>query len=174
MAGTARVTSVAALEDFKARLAEFGVDAGNALVSIQTEIRRVFEWLEAQAKLWQREVQKRQELVSRARSDLDARKWMTRDGLSAGTTEQEIALAEAIRGLRRAEEKVDNCRRWSLALPQEAIECEGPARVLAGMLESDLRLATSLLDQKIAALEAYLALIVPSALGTPGKEGRVP
>jgi hypothetical protein len=171
MGGSARVTSIAAIESFKARLAEFGVDAANALASIDMEIRRVFEWVEAQTKHWQREVRKRQELVSRAKSDLDTRKWMMRDGLGPGTTEQEIALAEAVRSLHRAEDKVDYCRYWSRTLPQEVLECEGPARNLAGFLESELRQALALLDQKIAALDAYVALVAPSGAGTAAPGG---
>jgi hypothetical protein len=178
MAGAARVSSIAALEDFKAHLAEFGVEAGNALASIEMEIRRVFEWLEVQAKNWQREVRKRQELVVRAKSDLDTRKWMSKDGRGPGTTEQEVALEEAVRSLRRAEQKVENCRRWARLLPQEVVECEGPARVLSGFLESELRKALALLQQKIAALDAYLAVGVPpgaasaSAAAPPGDNAK--
>jgi hypothetical protein len=171
MAGSARVTSVAAIEDFKGRLVEFGVEAGNALASLGMEIRRLLEWLDMQAKHWQREVRRRQELVSRAKSDLDARKWMSKGGTGPGTTDQEIALEDAVNALRRAEDKVDRCRHWSRILPQEVFDCEGPANALSALLESDLRQAVSLLDQKIAALEAYIALVAPSSSGAVAPGG---
>jgi hypothetical protein len=50
------------------------------------------------------------------------------------------------------------------------MECQGPARLLGGVLESEFKSALGVLEQKILALEAYLALTAPSGTGqvSPG------
>lgn len=166
MATSARVTSVQALVDFKAKLCAFGVDANNALAGIDLQIRRAFEWLEEQLKHWQREVRRRQEFVVRAKNDLLQRQSSRDRGHGPGTTEQELALEEARARLREAEMRVDNCKHWARILPREVMECEAPTRQLAGLLESDLPQAVALLEQKILSLEAYLALLAPAGPGT--------
>jgi hypothetical protein len=164
MAQAAYVTSLEALEAFKATLCKFGTDAGNAVCGVQLQIRRAFEWLEEQQDYWEREVRRREELVGRAKGELIQRQHVRSDGGRYGTTEQELALKKALEHLREAQEKVANCKHWAQALPRETVECEGPIRQLAGMLESDLKHALALLDSKIKSLEDYLAVVAPSGL----------
>jgi hypothetical protein len=175
MAQAARVTSLEALETFKALMCKFGTEAGNALCGIELQIRRAFEWLEDQQKFWQREVRRREELVSRAKNDLIQRQYRADGGRGPGTTEQEKALEEALEMLQQARDKVENCKHWTRALPREVIECQGPSRQLTGMLEADLKHAVALLDRKIKTLEAYVAIAAPStaatAPGTPKGDG---
>src|SRR5262249_55568255 len=70
----------------------------------------------------------------------------------------EVALEEALQGLHQAHDRLDNCRRWALALPREVGEAETPARQLSAMLEGDLRRAAALLEQKIRTLEEYVQI----------------
>jgi hypothetical protein len=159
MAQSARVTAIQALVDFKAKLCRFGIEANNALAGLDMQIRRIFEWLEEQTDYWRGEIRRCQELVTRAKNQLYQRKAMgTTHGRGPGYTEQEVALEEAQERLREAETKLENCRYWTVNFPREVTECEGPARQLTSMLESDLRRAVAHLDQKILALEAYVQL----------------
>src|SRR5438105_14714264 len=133
MGPSARVTSIEALSKFRGSLSRFGHDAKEAVCETELEIRRIFDWLEAQLKYWQREVRVRQEEVGRAKAELIQRQYSKRDGHGPGTTDQEIALAKAIQRLREAEAKVEKTRQWHNQLPRAVAEYEGPARQLMGM-----------------------------------------
>ena len=68
----------------------------------------------------------------------------------------------AQRRLQEAEARVELVRRWQQTLPQAILEYQGPARQLAGFLDTDLKKALVVLDNKISALEAYAAVALPS------------
>ncbi|SRR5579883_956552 len=160
MSQSARVNSLDALKALHAALVDYRPDAQEALGAAEIEIRRVFDYLRDQQKYWLRQVDKRREDVNRARSDL-AHARALRQGERSGFVEQEIALNKARIRLREAEEKVTTVKQWLLRLPQDINEYEGPARRLAGMLDADLKQALIMLENKIAALEAYMALQAP-------------
>jgi chromosome segregation ATPase len=162
MSQSARVSSIEALKALHAALVRLGPEAREALGAAEIEIRRVLDYLHDQLKHWQHQVEKRQEDVNRARSDL-AHARAIRQGEKSGYVEQEIALRKAQVRLREAEEKVVVVRRWLLHLPQAISEYEGPARRLAGLLDADLKQGFAVLENKINVLEAYAALEVPDA-----------
>jgi chromosome segregation ATPase len=168
MTQSARVHSLDALKALAAALARYGPEAREALGAAEMEIRRVVDSLHDQLKHWQRQVEKRQEDVNRARSDL-AHARALRQGERSGYVEQEIALNKARLRLREAEDKVVVVKRWLLHLPQAIHEYEGPARRLAGMLDADLKQGVAILQDKIALLEAYAA--VPVAEPPPPPQG---
>ena len=159
MSQSARVHSLDALKALAAALARYGPEAREALGAAEMEIRRVVESLHDQLKHWQRQVEKRQEDVNRARSDL-AHARALRQGERTGYVEQEIALNKARNRLREAEDKIVVVKHWLLHLPQAIHEYEGPARRLAGMLDADLKQGVAILQDKIALLEAYAAVPV--------------
>jgi hypothetical protein len=161
MTQAAHVTSIDALEEFRTALVKFGTEAQAALCAADLEIRRTLDGLEQQLKRWQTELRDRQEDVGRAKAELARRKWGHRDGGGPGTTDQEVALKKAQQRLREAEDKIEAIRRWQRLLPREIHEYEGPARGLGGWLESNLRHTTAILASKIAALEAYAAMLPP-------------
>jgi hypothetical protein len=159
---SARVTSVEALAELKAALCLFQEKAQAALCSADAEVRRVVDVLADDLARWQNAVRQQQEELNRAKATLAQRRWGHQDGRGPGTTEAEMAVKEAQRRLRYAEEKVETVRRWQRVLPQAVHEYTGPTRVLAGMLDADLRHAIALLDGRVAALEAYTAIAAPS------------
>jgi hypothetical protein len=163
----AQVISIRTLEDFRAALAEFAVDARDALCAVDAEIRRTETWLAEQQKIWQREIRKRQEEVQRAKNELTARKYQNRDGRGLGSTEQEKALKKALARLEEAETKLANCRRWAPLLHHAVHEYQGPARMLAGVLDTDVVRALALLENKLAALDAYLKVATPQSGDVP-------
>jgi hypothetical protein len=159
--GTARVLSIESLENFRGKLCEFGNDVKDTLSAIEMQIHRVFAWLDERAKHWHKEIRVRQEEVVRAKIELQSRKVMCREGKGPGTTDQEKALRKAQARLKEAEEKAANCKRWHPLLQHAVHEYHGPARLLAGAMDTDLLHTLNLLAQKIAALEAYLAVVAP-------------
>jgi hypothetical protein len=166
MSGSARVTSIDALKDFRTALCEFGVEAQEALAAVDMDIRRAEDWLRAQMEYWRRQARDRGEGLARAKAALVQREWGTQEGRGAGTTEAEIEVKHAKRSLQEAEDKIEAVRRWQQQLPRAINEYEGPARQLSGFLEADLKQALAMLDRMAAALEAYVALNAPAAPGT--------
>jgi hypothetical protein len=165
MSQFARVQSLDALKDFRVRLLEFGVSAQQAVGSTEMELRRLQDWIGDQLKHWQKVVREQEEFVTRAKSELMHRKHWKKGGEGPGYTEQEIALRKAQARLKEAQEKVENCRRWTIRLPQAITEYEGPARLLTGMMDADLKQSAVLLERKIASLEAYLQMTPPDGSG---------
>jgi hypothetical protein len=169
MPSSARVTSIQTVADFREALVAFGDTGREALGAADSQLRRAVDWLSDQTKFWQAQIRKSQEEVHRAKLELDQRKFENRDGKGRGTAEPEKNLRKAVEKLRHAEERLANCRRWVPHLQHALTEYQGPARALAGALETNLKHAVALLDQKLVALEAYLALQAPSMAPLPGE-----
>jgi hypothetical protein len=155
MSASANLQSLLALQDFRGKLAEFRLDAIEALASVDNALHGVHEWLIAQQKHWQYQAQKRGEEVIRARRELEERK--NAPG-KRGYSDQELAYRKAKQRLQEAEEKSDRCKAWQRLLPQHENEYQGPARQLAGFLDTDLAKAIALLAAKIELLEQYAAM----------------
>jgi hypothetical protein len=153
-----RVYEIDLLKRLHAALARFGNDAQTALGAAAMTIHRTREALEERRKHWLREVHRRQEEASQARSALAHARALHR-GQSVGCIEQELALRKALQRLDEAEGKVVTVKRWQLALPDAVKDFEALARGLSGRLDGDLRQSLALLQGKIASLEAYLALL---------------
>lgn len=154
----ARVSSIEALAAWKEAVCLFGDTGKDALIAVEMELRRAFDWLEEQAKHWRFEVRRREEQVLQAKNELTRKKMMPIIGKHPDTTEQEKALRKAQLRLAEAEEKIETCRRWAIELRRCAEEYLGTAHQLSGWLEGDLPRATAALEQRITALEQYASM----------------
>jgi hypothetical protein len=163
MTRSARITSLDALEAMKAALWRFASAGRNALDGVEMELHRAAEWLEQRTAYWRAEVMRCEERVVHAKGQLKLRKSSAGRGGFRDCSEQELDLRRAEAALRHAQEKQQACRRWARTLPRELEECHGPARHLGCMLEGDLRQAVGFLEQKLAALEGYLAVTAAPA-----------
>jgi hypothetical protein len=162
---SAHVGSIDALQALHDALATFGPEGQEALGAAEMEIRRVLDSLQVQLKNWQRQVEKRQEDVNRARADLAYKRSLNR-GENRACSEQELLLRKAQDRLREAEEKVRVTRHWVMILPQHIHEYQGHARRLAGLLDTDLKRGLTTLQNKINVLLAYTA-VRPSVEAPP-------
>jgi hypothetical protein len=161
MSEYAQVTSIEALKDFRADLCTFGEQAKECLASVQMAAQRTLDWLDEQAKAWQREVRHWDDAVAQARTELARRKMIRIGDRAPDCTEQEKTLRAARRRLEEAEDKLATTRRWLPAYRRALDEYHGPARQLAGFLEGEQPRALALLLQKIDALEEYVRLTAP-------------
>jgi chromosome segregation ATPase len=157
---SAHITSYEALPRLHDALAKFAAKGQEALSVADASIRHALDSVRERLTHWQRQVARCNEDVNLARSELTLRRSLN-DGKRAGCVEQEIALARAQQRLREAEEKVVVCRRWLVQLPEAIQEFERLARQLAGTLDADMKVSLSILQKKMAALEAYADLISP-------------
>jgi hypothetical protein len=166
MSQSAEVYSIELLKRLHAVLARFGVAAQAALGAGDLVVLRTYDALAERLKDWQRQAHKRQEEMNQARAALSHARAM-HEGQRTGCIEQELALRKAQERVREAEEKVATVRRWQRELPELVKDYEGPARGLSGLLEADLRQALVVLENKIAALEAYAAISSPAGPKEP-------
>lgn len=169
MSAGARVFSVEVLEELRLAVLSFGAEANKALDSVAGEIRRTEAWLEDQHSFWKAEIRQSEEELALAKEELARRKMMKVGGRPLDCTEQEKAWLRAKTALEHAQEKAQITRCWLRDLPDELTEYEGPARTLRHALEADLPRACALLEQKRAALEAYLRLAAPESPAAPAR-----
>lgn len=163
---TARVHAVERLAEFEAAVRTYTDKAKSAMSANQMEIRRAYDWLEAQLNLWKAEIRRAEDAVIQAKTELARRRMIKFNDRPPDTTDQEKALRKAQARLAHAEEKRDNTKRWIRQLPDAVEEYDGQGRPFTDMLEHDMVKMALFLEQKIAALEAYQQ-INPSAGGTP-------
>jgi hypothetical protein len=160
MSGSAHITSVTALANFRAGLCTFIDQAKDAQVTLDMEIRRTLDWLQDQVGHWKAEIRDAENAVIQAKMELSRRRMMRISDRPPDTTEQEKQLARAKRWLEEAQEKLAATKRWLLVLPDEIREYEGPNKLLQGFLERELPRMAGLLEQKINSLEAYTQIRV--------------
>jgi hypothetical protein len=159
----AYVNSVDALKRLREGHCSFLADIREALSTAEMDIRRVFDWLHEQMKIWEKEIHKRQDLVGQARVALNRKKIQRVFGRQPDTTEEEKILRKAQQRLREAEEMVVAIRRWGPQLQHAVTQYEGPARQLASYVDGVAPRDVALLERKIEALEEYVRLAPPSA-----------
>jgi len=157
MSPGADVKAIDALQDWHNALCVFRTEAVESLSSIALEIRRAFDWIDEQAKSWQREVREADEDVVQAKAELNQRKTPNYDGRIPDTIVQERNLARAKARKEFAEDQLDVCRKWAVRLPKMVNEeYEGSARRLGNFLEADLPVAIAHLNARIESLHNYL------------------
>ena len=90
----AEVTSFAALEEFYAALANYRVEAQNALSALTMALQRVGNWLDDQQHYWDHQIRVCEEDVSQAAAELRTRKFGNFSGERPDCTLQEENLPE--------------------------------------------------------------------------------
>jgi hypothetical protein len=157
MSKSAQVLSIEAIKEFQEALSQLCEDAREALCTIDMEARRIVEWTaHEQLSLWKKAVRDRQEEVTQAKADLFRKQLERISGHKPDCLEEQKAVRWAQARLQEAEEKVDNCRKWSQLLPRALEEYQAPARQLAGLVEGAPPRAIIALNQIIDNLDSYV------------------
>jgi DNA repair exonuclease SbcCD ATPase subunit len=163
MSTGAKVHSLDALVTFREALCTFTADVREALTAADTDIRRTFDWINAELQWWQKEIYRRQDLVGQARNALNHKKLERIFGRKPDLTEEEKALRKAIARLQDAEEMVVRLKKAVPQLQHAVTTYEGPARQLAGYIDAVVPNDLALLNRKIDALDDYVRLAPPTA-----------
>ncbi len=162
----AKITDVAALDDFRSALANFSAEAHRALADLELESHRAVDWFtHDRPKYWETEVRRSQDAVARAKDDLANSKTFKRVGDYVPSCDQEKKVLEtAKRRLDHAERKLQAVKHWSRAVEQAVDKFRGPIQQLAMVLDGDVPRAMTLLERMTIALEAYAATSTPPAI----------
>lgn len=165
MPDRARVTSLEAIERFRARLILYRDKAGRALDEIGEAVTRTRLWLENDAeRRWEEEIRRRtRELEQRQQEAFSARL----SGLRETTTAQQAAVQKARRALREAEEKLRRVRQWRRQFDHRVEPAARQVEKLRHTLGPDLGRALAWLNEVIRTLSAYAEARPPAAAPPP-------
>ena len=153
MADQVKVTSVDALEWFRASLIVFLNKTHNCLDQVTDEIRRTRSWIQHDQRLhWEGEVRRRTRVLAQAEQELlSARMIKLLDNLSA----QQAVVHKARRSLDEAAEKLRNVKLWSRDFDSSVEPLTKSLYGFRDHLLQDMPKGISYLVQAQKTLEAY-------------------
>jgi hypothetical protein len=160
---SADVRSIDAIDRFRVSVVEF-IDAGRvSITEADSDLDRNIIWLERErAPHWTRQIRKRQELVTRAKSDLYRKQMQSgaNDG-RASVVDEKVALQRAVRRLEEAQSKLTATRKWTRKLEQQRVTFKAALSSFSVTVDHDLPHAVGLLKKITENLESYLNLSPP-------------
>ncbi|MGB8169363.1 MAG: hypothetical protein WCF18_17830 [Chthoniobacteraceae bacterium] len=153
MAEQAKVTSIDALESFRASVILFLTTAHQHLDTVGDDVRRMRGWVQNDQRThWEGELRRRRQKLELAEQELFSAKLSAlRDNITA----QEIAVRRARAAVAEGEEKLRNVKLWSRNFDHEADPLIKRLEGLRQLLDHDMPKAISYLLQAQKTLEGY-------------------
>jgi hypothetical protein len=162
----ARVTSVEAIESFRASLIVFTAKGRPAVEEVFGECARVRHWVETgQRGHWDRELRVRHLKLEEARQELFSAKLSRMEQPSAA---QHLAVQRAQRAVDEAETKRRMVKKWSQHLDHEIQPLLKQLEQLLSLLVSETPKAVQYLAQTVKTLEDYASVSSHPAVITDG------
>src|SRR5665213_4637479 len=163
MSKVAKIQDVEALKEFRLALITFAEKATNAVGEADSEVQRVTSWVEnEQTTYWSSEQRKRQAAVVKAKEDLRFKQlFKSPSGGKQSTVDEEKTLANCLRRLAEADQKIANVKKWIRQLHKEAHMYKGSVQRLATTVSVDVPNAAAKILRMLTQVEAYLALAAP-------------
>ena len=153
MAIQAKVSSLDALERFRANLIIFRTKAHRSLEMACDEVRRTQSWLQGTCRAhWDGEIRRRRKILEQAEADLHSARLT---GMQESAAVKRAAVHKARRAVEEAEEKMRNVKKWNQKFGSQAdqlVKMLGPLRQI---VEQDLPDGIAFLAQAQRTLEAY-------------------
>ena len=164
MAEQAQVTSVEAIESFRASLILFLSKVRPTLEEVGDEVMRLQAWLQSdQRRYWEGELRKRGLKLEETRQELFN---AALSHLQEATALQHMAVQRAQRAVRDAEDKLDTVKKWERALEDRTAPLVKQVEEFHGFLTVEMGRAVAQLVQIVKALEAYAKVGGPVGEGT--------
>ena len=153
MPGQAQVTSVEAIESFRAELVVCLAQMKPVLDEVASEVQHTRSWLtDDRRRFWQ------QELRVRGRRLEDARQELFNASISQmgdAKSFQQMAVQRAQREVRAAEDRLAVIKKWDRDLDDRSAPLVKQMEQLHGFLGVEMARAVAYLDQALKALDAY-------------------
>jgi chromosome segregation ATPase len=153
MAGQAQVTSIEAIEAFRAALILFVSQARPALEEASAEVVRCRLWVQNdRRRFWEGEWRQRSKKLEQAQQE-----WLTArlSGDSATVSLRQMAVQRARQAVEEAAEKLQRLKRWDRELDNRAAPLLKEIEQLQSYLATETPLALAHLTRIIQTLEAY-------------------
>lgn len=167
MQDTAYVTSVDALGDFRAAWVELREKIIQAITVTDGELVAAFRFLEQQQQHWKREVTRTHEAYVESKAVLKRKELGRAFGHKVDATVAEEDVRKAKARWQHAETKHQNVRKWGPRMEHAERDYLGPKQGLSGQAETEMIRALAFLDQKLDALQKYLATTAPEVKSRP-------
>jgi hypothetical protein len=156
MPENAKVTSLEAIENFRARLLVYRDKAARVLDETSDEVTRARVWLESERPtFWQGQLRRLHRELEQAQQELFSAQL---SGLRDASYAQQAGVQKARRAIQDAEDKLKLVKQWQRQFDQRV---ESPARQvekLRHLLGHDLGLAVAWLNEMTKTLDAYAEL----------------
>jgi predicted ATPase len=172
MPDRAHVSSVDALEAFRASLILYLSKARPALEEISADVQRTRTWLESdRSTYWANEMRRRGRALQEAQQALFSAKLAT--FREAGSVEQ-MMVHRAKRALDEADAKLRTVRQWNRVFDNRVGPIVKQMEKLHTVLANDMTQAVAFLAQAIRTLDAYADIAPSSATGAAPAGGDKP
>lgn len=153
MADRAQVTSLEALESFRASLIVFLTKARPTLEEVGDDVLRTRLWLQNDRRLhWQTELRRRARGLEQAQQELFSARLSS---LHEPTAAQQLTVTRAQRAVREAEDKIQLLKKWSRDFENQTDPLVRLVDHLHTFLTGDMARAVAHLTQLLASLDAY-------------------
>ena len=153
MSDQAKVTSLDALERFRADLIIFITTAHRCVDEAGDEVRRTRQWLQGEQRThWEGAARQRKRVLDQAEADLYSARL---SGLKDRTIVQEEAVRKAKRAMAEAEDKLRVLKKWNRDFDNNADPLVKRLEGMRYFLDHDLPKALTFLVQAQKTLESY-------------------
>ena len=153
MATQAQITSVEAIELFRAALILFTSHARPALEEISSEVMRSRVWLQHdQRRFWENELRQRNKKLEQAKQELMTARL---SAFQDSTAMQQMTVRRAQQAVVLAEEKLKSLKRWDRELENRSAPLLKEVEQLHGFLTGEMPRAVAQLSQIVRTLDAY-------------------
>jgi len=164
MPDRAKITSLEALEDFRAKLIVYRDKASRVLDEVSDEVTRARLWLENDRPAhWQNQIKKCTRELGQAQQELFSAQL---SGLRDASYAQQAAVQKCRRAIRDAEERVKLVKQWGRQFDQRVQTPARQVEKLRHTLSNDLGQAVLWLNDVTKTLTEYAELAPPGSSPT--------
>jgi hypothetical protein len=167
MAGQAKITSVEAIELFRAALIVFTSHARPALEEVSSEVLRTRLWIEnEQRRFWEKELRLRSKKLEQAQQELFTARLSE---FQESTSLHLMTVHRAQKAVREAEEKLKLLKKWYRELENRTAPLLKEVEQLHNFLTGDIPKAVAYLAQIVKTLDAYAETAAGASKKSEGK-----
>jgi len=161
----AKVTSLEAIEDFRAKLIIYREKAGRVLDEVNDDVTRTRLWLQSERPAhWQNQIRRLTRELEQRQQELFSAQL---SGLRDSSYAQQAAVQKARRAIRAAEEKFKMTRLWHRQYDQRVAPLGRQVEKLRHMLGAELGQAVAWLNEMTKTLGEYAELSPRPASAPP-------
>ena len=159
MDSQARVHSLTSIESVRTAMTSFVDQVGDALTELESEMRRVQEWLEHdRPRYWKTQVRLSIDQVHEAQQALHRCLMFPVANERPSCYEERAALKKAQARQAYCEEKAERVRHWQQVVQHELFEYQGRISQMVRLVEVDVPQAIGVLTKIMRHLEEYQAV----------------
>ena len=168
MPARAHVTSVEALESFRANLIVYLSKARPTLDEVSSDVQRIQGWLENEQRThWENELRRRSRALEEAQQALFSAKLSS---LRDASALEQMAVQRTKRALDEADAKLRVLKQWNRVFGNRVDPLVKQMEKLHTVLSNDMVQAVAFLTQAIQTLDAY-AEVAPPPAASPAPAG---